>query len=131
MNAMEVYSDPAPLRATSPDRSVTPSWAGVKKACSSASRTSGVVIDLAARQPMIRRAYASITNAKYTVPVHVGDIAEVRYPTGIRGERVEVAVNQVWGGRLCSSLAIVVRSVSGVPMPSLLETATIAACCEG
>jgi len=34
----------------------TPPWARVKKACSSASRTSGVLIDPAARQPMIRRA---------------------------------------------------------------------------
>jgi hypothetical protein len=35
----------------------------VKKACSTASRTSAVVIDVAARQPTILRLNASMTNA--------------------------------------------------------------------
>jgi hypothetical protein len=43
------------LWAISPRKLVLPSWARMKKACSTASRTSAVVIDLAARQPTIRR----------------------------------------------------------------------------
>jgi len=51
---------------------VKPSWARVKNACSSASRTNAVFMDVAARQPITRRAKASITNATYTIPAHVG-----------------------------------------------------------
>ena len=40
-----------------------PSWARVNMACSKASNTKGVVIDVAARQPITRRENASITNA--------------------------------------------------------------------
>ena len=63
MNATEVYWAPASLWAIRPRRSPRPSWARVNKACSRASRTSAVVIDVAARQPTIRRLNASMTNA--------------------------------------------------------------------
>ena len=55
VKATEVYWAPASLCAIRPRKSVLPSWARVKNACSTASRTRSVVIDLAARQPTIRR----------------------------------------------------------------------------
>jgi hypothetical protein len=55
VNATDVYWLPASLCAISPRMLVWPAWARVKNACSRASRTRVVVIDLAARQPKIRR----------------------------------------------------------------------------
>src|SRR5262249_35223435 len=54
---------PASVWCTSPARPVTPSRARVHTACSRAPSTSAVVMLAAARQPVMRRENASITNA--------------------------------------------------------------------
>ena len=63
VRATEVYCEPASLCDLRPVKSVTPSRARVNSACSSASRTRSVVIDLAAGQPTMRRENASTTKA--------------------------------------------------------------------
>jgi len=54
---------PASVWCVSPSNPVTPSRRRVKRAMSKQSSTSGVVMLVAARQPMMRRECASKTNA--------------------------------------------------------------------
>jgi hypothetical protein len=63
----------------------------VKNACSSASRTNAVFIDVAARQPTTRRANASITNATYTIPVHVRQYVKSYAQWGVGDHRPAMA----------------------------------------
>ena len=63
VNAIEVYWDPASVWWTSPVRSVTPSVQRVHMPISRQSSTRSVRIDVAARQPRMRREKTSNTNA--------------------------------------------------------------------
>src|SRR5512133_1070725 len=67
---MDVYCEPRSVCATT-ELTSEPARSRVHTACSRASRTSWVLIVVAVRQPMIRRANASMTNATYTHPDQV------------------------------------------------------------
>jgi len=67
---IDVYCGPRSVCATT-ESTLDPARSLVHTACSKASKTSWVVIDVPVRQPKIRPANASITNATYTHPDHV------------------------------------------------------------
>ena len=91
----EVYWLPASVWWTSPVRSVTPSRRRVQTACSRVSRTSSVVIWVAARQPTIRREYTSNDERDVDRAGPGGDVGEVGDPQPVRCGRGEVPVDQI------------------------------------